>query len=132
MTRFLFFWMALASSAQEPPWQDLSLTIVADSATSGDNVTLCRVRVVNHGDRTWPGHRIRFEADALEGETVMDRARGRFGLSLGPRETLETLIGFSGRYGRFAVRLLPTDSEGSRSRPRGARSSGKRRGRPRR
>ena len=132
MTPILFFWIALASAAQEPPWQELSLTIVPDSATSSDNVTLCRVRVVNHGDRTWPGHRIRFQANALEGEAVMEQTRGRFGLSLGPHETLETLIGFSGRYGRFAVRLLPTDSGRSGPRQRGARSRGKRHGRPRR
>jgi hypothetical protein len=130
MTPILLFWLSLSASALEPPWQDLSFTIARDFGTSSDTVTLCRVRVVNHGSHTWPGRRIRFEAVALEGEAVMERASGRFGLSLGPGETLETLIGFSGRYERFGVRPLVKVSDRPQEPRRGRRSgSAKRRGR---
>ena len=125
MTPILLFWIALASASPEPPWSDLALTIVRDPGTSSDTVTLCRVRVLNNGGLTWPGRQIRFEAEAFDGGIVMERARGRFGLSLGPRESLETLIGFSGRYDRFSVRLLSklsSEPEGKRS---GKRSGGK-------
>lgn len=128
MTRILFLWLVLAGAASEPPWPDLSLTIFRDPEISSDTATLCRVRVVNNGSRRWPGRRIRFEAVALEGDTVMERARGRFGLSLGPHETLDTMIGFSGQYRRFAVRPLPKASEATDPERRGRRSGARRRG----
>jgi hypothetical protein len=92
---------------------------------SSDTVTLCRVRVVNNGRLTWPGHRVRFEAEALAGNVVVERARGCFGLTLGPHETLETIIGFSGRYDHFSVRPLPMSAEQSDRPHRGQRSRGK-------
>jgi hypothetical protein len=128
MTPILLFWIALASPSPELPWDDLALTIVRDFGTSSDTVTLCRVRVLNNGRLTWPGRQIRFEAEALDGGTVMERARGRFGLSLGPHESLETLIGFSGRYDRFLVRLLPKISSEPETKRSGKRSGGKGRG----
>jgi hypothetical protein len=128
MAPFLLLWIALASASSEPPWQDLVLTIFRDPGISSDTMTLCRVRVVNNGSVTWPGHRIRFEAEALEGNIVIERARGRFGLTLGPHETLETIIGFSGRYQRFSVRPLPNSFKQSDRPRRGKRFAGKRRG----
>jgi hypothetical protein len=110
--------LALWAAPQELPWQDLSFSIEEDFSTSSDAVTLCRVRVANRGDRTWPGRRIRFEALAVEGGIVMARERGSFGLSLAPHDTLETVIAFPGRYRRFEIRPLFKD-EGSRPRSRG-------------
>jgi hypothetical protein len=92
---------ALSSSGL--PWSELSLSIERDHSTSSDQATLCRVRVVNHGSRAWPGRSIAFEARALQGGTVVATERGRFGLTLAPYGTLETLIGFNGRYDRFEV-----------------------------
>lgn len=99
-----------ALSGDGLPWRELSLTIEADRSTSSDHVTLCRVRVVNHGSRTWPGKSLRFEARALDGGIVVAREQGRFGLSLPPRGSLETIIGFVGRYDRFEVEPLVRDA----------------------
>ena len=106
--------------ASDLPWSQLALTIEEDSATSSDQATLCRVRVVNHGPHTWPGRDLHFEARALDGGIVVEVARGRFGLSLPPYGTLETLIGFSGPYRRFEVVPAEASSAG-----RGGKSSGK-------
>jgi hypothetical protein len=95
--------LVAALSGDGLPWRELSLTIEADRSTSSDHVTLCRVRVVNHGFHTWPGKSLRFEARALDGGIVVAREQGRFGLSLPPRGSLETIIGFVGRYDRFEV-----------------------------
>jgi hypothetical protein len=113
--------LALWAAPQELPWQDLSFSIEQDSATSSDSVTLCRVRVVNRGDRSWPGKHIRFEALAVDGGIVMARERGRFGLSLAPHDTLETMIAFPGRYRRFEIRPLFKEDGRSRSKSGGAR-----------
>lgn len=123
-------WLALASS-EDLPWQDLTFTIFRDPDVSSDTATLCRVRVVNNGTQTWRGDRIRFEAQALAGGSVVDHARGRFGLALGPHETLETVIGFVGRYDRFSVRPLSKDSERTESARRGKHASARKRGKKR-
>jgi hypothetical protein len=102
--------LVAALSRDGLPWRELSLTIEADRSTSSDHVTLCRVRVVNHGSHTWPGKSLRFEARALDGGIVVARERGRFGLSLPPRGSLETIIGFVGRYDRFEVEPLVRDA----------------------
>jgi hypothetical protein len=117
-------WLALflSGSPEELPWQDLVFAIEKDFSTSSDAVTLCRVRVTNRGGHTWPGGRLRFEASALEGGVVMARERGRFGLSLGPRDTLETVIGFRGLYSRFEVRAVSKDPEDSKTSRRGGRA----------
>jgi hypothetical protein len=60
----------------------------------------------------------------------MARERGRFGLSISPHGTLETLIAFHGLYNRFEVRLLSRDTDGSKSKKGGgkkAKSSRKKR-----
>ncbi|HZI67959.1 MAG TPA: hypothetical protein VFF17_15465 [Thermoanaerobaculia bacterium] len=95
--------LSLVSPPSTVPWGELTLSIDRDHSTSSDQATLCRVRVVNHGSRSWPGRSIAFEARALEGGTVVATERGRFGLTLAPYGTLETLIGFQGRYNRFEV-----------------------------
>jgi len=95
--------LSLVSPPSGVPWSELSLSIERDHSTSSDQATLCRVRVVNHGGRSWPGRSIAFEARAIQGGTVVASERGRFGLTLAPYGTLETLIGFNGRYDRFEV-----------------------------
>jgi hypothetical protein len=110
-------------------WSELSLSIEQDRSVSSDQATLCRVRVVNHGSSTWSGRRLVFEARGLRDGRVHDVRTGRFGLTLGPRETLETVVGFLGRYDRFEV--SPKDGsesyEGGSSGRRSRRRSGKRR-----
>jgi hypothetical protein len=118
MRSILLLVFALSGSAEELPWQDLLFSIEKDFSTSSDTVTLCRVRVANRGAHTWPGSRLKFEAMALEGGVVMARERGRFGLSLAPHGTLETVIGFRGLYHRFEVRPVSKDPNGSESRSR--------------
>lgn len=130
MAPILFLSLALSAASPDTsdlPWQDLAISIEKDRSTSSDTVTLCRVRVVNRGSHTWPGRLVRFEAAAIDAGVAMVRERGRFGLSLRPHETLETLIAFEGLYDRFEVRLLsggPGDrgSKGGRSgRDKGAK-----------
>jgi hypothetical protein len=129
----IFFFLALfvsPASSTDLPWQDLVLSIEKDRSTSSDTVTLCRVRVVNRGPHTWPGRRVRFEAVAVEAGVVMARERGRFGLSLSPHDTLETLVAFQGLYDRFEVRPLfkdagNPDSKGGR---RGKKSKSQKKG----
>jgi hypothetical protein len=122
--------LALAAPESAVPWGEVTLSIQRDSQTSSDHVTLCRVRITNHGSRSWPGRSIAFEARALTGAAVVARERGRFGLVLEPYGTLETLIGFTGRFDRFEV--VPARGAGGRS-PRGGRSEatapGRRKGR---
>lgn len=122
----LFACLFAVATSLELPWQDLSLSIERDWSTSSETVTLCRVRVENHGARTWPGHDLRFEAHALDGGLIVARERGRFGLSLKPHESLETLIAFPGRYDRFEVQPLvgaggDRSGSGGRSKSRSAR-----------
>jgi hypothetical protein len=118
------FFLFLATLSSEPPWSELSLTIERAHGYSSDQVTVCLVRVVNHGSRTWPGRNLHFEARAIDGGVVVERARGRFGLSLPPHGTLETLISFSAPYGRFEVSPAATSSDSAGG---GKRSGGKRR-----
>jgi hypothetical protein len=116
MNTLLLLLLSFVSPPAGVPWGELSLSIERDHSTSSDQATLCRVRVVNHGGRSWPGRSIGFEARAIQGGAVVASERGRFGLTLAPYGTLETLIGFQGRYDRFEV--VPT----------GGRSEGKSRG----
>jgi hypothetical protein len=130
MAPIVFFSFLLAlpapdSPATDLPWHELAIHISAESGVSSDTATLCRVRIENHGMRTWSGRRLVFEAEALEGGQVAERARGRFGLTLGARETLETIIGFNGRFRDFRVRLLAKESSLETSTAkRGSRSKG--------
>jgi hypothetical protein len=109
--------LAAASPTSELPWPELILSIEEDRGFSGDHATLCLVRVVNGGRGTWPGRKIRFEARAIRDGRVADRQSGSFGLTLGPHETLETRIGFVGRFDRFEVSpggSRPDESSGRR------------------
>jgi hypothetical protein len=117
---------ALASTLDSSPWVELSLSIEKDRYTSSDQVTLCRVRVRNHGAHTWPGRALRFEARAVDGGVVVARETGRFGLSLAPYGTLETLIAFPGRHERFEVE--PLSGSAGRKTGDGRRKTKKRRG----
>ena len=114
----VFLSLSILASSADLPWQDLALSIEKDLSTSSDTVTVCRVRVVNGGGHTWPGRIVRFEALALDAGAVMARERGRFGLSLSPHGTLETLIAFHGLYDRFEVRPLFKDTSDPESRSR--------------
>jgi hypothetical protein len=126
----MLFVLILALIAPAPdvtgPGGEVALSIERDWQTSSDRVTLCRVRATNHGPRSWAGRSIAFEARALSGAAVVARERGRFGLVLEPYGSLETLIGFEGRFDRFEV--VPI--RGTRDRPqRDSRTQGGRKGR---
>ena len=109
--------------AFEPPdWSSLTLRIDEDRGVSSDTATLCLVRVTNAGQGTWDGRGIRFEARALRDGRVAARVQGRFGGTLGPHDTLETAVGFTGKFHRFEVS----------SRTRGARAESRGSGRPKR
>jgi hypothetical protein len=121
----LLFGLVLALVVPPPddarPGSAVVLSIERDWQSSSDRVTLCRVRATNHGPRPWAGRAIAFEARALIGSAVVARERGRFGLVLEPYGTLETLIGFEGRFDRFEVIPMP----GGRDRaPRERRTPG--------
>jgi hypothetical protein len=120
---FLLVLFVSPASSTDLPWQDLALSIEKDRSTSSDTVTLCRVRVVNRGPHTWTGRLVRFEAVAVEAGVVMARERGRFGLSLAPHDTLETLIAFNGLYDRFEVRPLFKDAGDPESKGRRGKKS---------
>jgi hypothetical protein len=127
---FLLALLVSPASSTDLPWQDLALSIEKDRSTSSDTVTLCRVRVVNRGPHTWPGRNVRFEAAAVKSGVVMARERGRFGLSLAPHDTLETLIAFNGLYDRFEVRPLFKDAGDPESKGRrGKKSKSQKKGR---
>jgi hypothetical protein len=112
--------LVLASASEPLPVLDLALSIEEDRGFSGDHSTLCLVRVVNRGRSTLAGGDIGFEARAIREGRVAARQRGRFGLTLGPHETLETKVAFLGRFDRFEVVLAEGDGRGS-----GGRKSGK-------
>jgi hypothetical protein len=121
VTSAVFLVFSILASSADLPWQDLAFSIEQDTSTSSDTVTLCRVRVVNHGGHTWPGRAVRFEATALDGGVVMAREKGRFGLSISPHGTLETLIAFNGVYRRFEVRPIVGEADTSKSKSRGGK-----------
>jgi hypothetical protein len=117
-----------AAGAAPDPWSQVRLTIARDPYTSSDQVTLCRVRAVNFGPRSWQGRDLAFEARALGGGSVV-KQRGRFGLELAPYGSLETLVALPGRHDRFEVVPLPaTRSSGDPEKM--PRKRGKRRPRP--
>lgn len=98
----------LTDPTPEDPWTQVRLTISRDPYTSSDEATLCRVRAVNLGGRSWSGKSLRFEARAHAGTRVV-RQRGRFGLELPPYGSLETLVALPGRHDRLEV--VPLASE---------------------
>jgi hypothetical protein len=112
-----------SSVAPTPGPGEIRLTITRDPYSSSDQVTLCRVRAVNDGSRTWPGRSLRFEARATD-VTPAVRQHGRFGLELAPHGELETVVALPGRHDRFEVELLAAgkNSGGAKSpRARGAK-----------
>jgi hypothetical protein len=117
----LFLLFSLVSPEAAAPSTELAFSIERDHGSSSDHVTLCRVRVVNYGSRSWSGRAIVFEARAIRDGAVAATERGRFGLTLGPYSSLETLIGFTGRFDRFEVSPVRGGSGEKRSRgaPRG-------------
>ncbi len=121
----------LAADPSDDPWVEVHLSIARDPYTSSDQVTLCRVRAVNHGGRRWPGRALAFEARARGGGVTV-RERGRFGLELAPYGSLETLISLPGRHDVLEVTpIAPGDSDARERRPGKPSAGSKKRKRPR-
>lgn len=116
---------SLVSPQVSAPSGELAFTIERDGGSSSDQLTLCRVRVVNFGARSWSGRAIAFEARAIRDGAVAATERGRFGLTLPPYGSLETLIGFTGRFERFEVAPAGGSSAGRRPRARAPGGRGK-------
>lgn len=111
LIRFMLgIWLLGAPSTEGVPWGELRLAVEEDRGFSSDHATVCLVRVVNDGRGTWPGRDVRFEVRAIRDGRVAARQRGRFGLLLGPHETLETKVAFLGRFDRFEV--VPREAGG--------------------
>jgi hypothetical protein len=110
------------SPEDAPPVGEVRLSIARDPYVSSDQVTLCRVRAVNDGSRSWPGRSLRFEARAIDASPVV-RQRGRFGLELLPHGTLETVIALPGRHDRFEVELLTMRKQSDSAKSPRARGS---------
>jgi len=128
MEMLLALALLFAEALPDLPVLDLSLTIEEDRGFSADHSTLCLVRVVNRGRSTLAGGDIAFEALAFRDGRVAARQRRRFGLTLGPHETLETKVAFLGKFDRFTVQLA--DARQGRKGGSGRKSgsgSGKRR-----
>jgi hypothetical protein len=123
--------LLLAADPSEDPWIEVRLSITRDPYTSSEQVTLCRVRAVNHGHRRWPGRSLAFEARARGGGVTV-RERGRFGLELAPYGSLETLIALPGRHDAVEVSpIAPGDDAARERRPARSSSGQKKRKRPR-
>jgi hypothetical protein len=112
----LFLLFSLVFPEAAAPSAELAFSIERDHGGSSDHLTLCRVRVVNYGGRSWSGRAIAFEARAIRDGAVAATERGRFGLTLAPYGSLETLIGFAGRFERFEV--SPVAGRSGERRPR--------------
>lgn len=121
----LLLLLSLVSPEAASPSSEIALTIERDHGSSSDHVTLCRVRVVNYGGHSWSGRAIAFEARAIRDGAVAATERGRFGLTLLPYGSLETIIGFTGRFDRFEVSPARGAPSGRRSRG-GSRGGGSR------
>ena len=118
--------VAVNGAAEPLPALELTLSIEEDRWFSGDQSTLCLVRVVNQGRSTLAGGDIGFEARAIRDGRIAARQRGRFGLTLGPHETLETRVAFLGRFDRFEVVLAEAGGGGGGGRSgKGKGKSGK-------
>lgn len=115
MMTILVLFLSAGGDLEPVRWQELVLTIRRDPDVSSDSATICRVRVQNDGRGTWPGRRLTFEARAFSAGRVVERQRGRFGLVLGPHETLETVIAFLGVYDRFEVSPVEKGIDGGRA-----------------
>jgi len=102
-----------AASPSDPPPEEIRLTVFRDPYTSSDQVTLCRVRADNLGSRRWSGRAIAFEV-RVPGSSPLVRARGRFGLTLEPYGSLETIVALSGRHDRFEVVAVRARNSGDR------------------
>lgn len=122
----LLLLLSLVSPEAASPSSEIALTIERDHGSSSDHVTLCRVRVVNYGGHSWSGRAIAFEARAIRDGAVAATERGRFGLTLLPYGSLETIIGFTGRFDRFEVSPALSAPSGRRSRGGGSRGGGSR------
>ena len=105
--------LLLAASPSDAPPEEVRLTVFRDPYTSSDQVTMCRIRADNLGGRRWSGRAIAFEV-RVPGTLPAVRARGRFGLTLEPYGTLETIVALPGRHDRFEVVALKARDSSSR------------------
>jgi hypothetical protein len=85
---------------------EIRLTVYRDPYVSSDQVTVCRVRADNLGGRRWAGRDLAFEV-RVPGASPAVKARGRFGLTLEPYGSLETIVALPGRRDRFEVVRMP-------------------------
>lgn len=108
-----------------PAPDEVRLTVSRDPYTSSDQVTLCRVRADNLGSNRWSGRSLAFEV-RVPGLSPAVRARGRFGLTLEPYGTLETLVTLPGRHVRFEIVRLPPRNSADFDSPVRRRNSRKR------
>jgi hypothetical protein len=82
---------------------DIVLSIAPEIGISSDHVTLCRVTARNLAGHAVDGRAIAFEAQAWEDGVAVMTERGRFGGRIGPGETVESRIGFSGVFRQFTI-----------------------------
>ena len=115
MIPILALLLAMLPQAGPPdsPPEEIRLTVLRDPYTSSEQVTLCRVRADNVGGRRWSGRAIAFEV-RVPGASPPVRARGRFGLTLEPYGSLETIVALSGRHDRFEVVAVRARNSGDR------------------
>jgi hypothetical protein len=116
--------LLLAGKAPTPHPGEIRITIARDPYVSSDQVTVCRVRAINDGSRTWPGKMLRFEARATDVVPAV-RERGRFGLELSPHGSLETIIALPGRHDRLEVEWIGSGSHAETQRNPSRRASGR-------
>jgi hypothetical protein len=109
----LFLVVLPEAKPSDPPPEEVRLTVLRDPYTSSDQVTLCRVRADNLGGRTWSGRWIAFEV-RVPGTSPPVRTRGRFGLTLEPYGSLETIIALPGRHDRFEIVAVRARNSGDR------------------
>jgi hypothetical protein len=124
VTVFAAFVLSLPAAAAA--LDGVLLSIRPDPMINSDNVTICRVTALNHTGRTILGRDVAFEARAIENGAVIETEAGTFGGTIANGAAIETLIGFSGVFGRFEVSAVDAPA-GRHRRPKSRRSSGRRR-----
>jgi hypothetical protein len=101
---------------------DVVLSIAPEIGFSSDHVTLCRVTARNVAGHAMDGRAVAFEAQAWEDGVAVMTERGRFGGRIGPGETVESRIGFTGVFRQFTV--MPVAAKSSSRGGSGSRKGG--------
>jgi hypothetical protein len=100
---------------------DVVLSIAPEIGISSDHVTLCRVTARNVAGHAVDGRTVAFEAQAWEDGIAVMTERGRFGGRIGPGETVESRIGFSGVFREFTIAPVAAKSSSRGGSGRGAK-----------